>query len=90
MNPLKPTAMTLDEAKSQSILMIGTFYNQVDPTNALSLEIHAGDAFERYQFNCFHVELATIDLAGHYLLKKLLKAGVLSFLFFFFVVEYSV
>ena len=66
MNPLKPTPMTLDEAKSQSILMIRTFYKQVDPTNGPSLEVHGGDALERYQFNYFLL----LKYYRHYLYSK--------------------
>ena len=65
--------------------MIGTFYNQVDPTNALTIEIHAGDALERYQFNCFQVELATCYRPGRTLsVEEVVESRRVIFSFFFF------
>ena len=44
-------------AQDGGYLNVGTFNNQVDPTNGLSLVIHRADALEQYQFNYFLIEI---------------------------------
>ena len=44
-------------AQDGGYLNVGTFNNQVDPTNGISLVVYRDDASENYQFNYFLIEI---------------------------------
>ena len=44
-------------AQDGGYLNVGTFNNQVDPTNGINLVIYREHAPEQYKFNYFHVEI---------------------------------
>ena len=48
---------TCSSAQDGGYLNVGTFNNQVDPTNGLNLVIYRSDAREQYQFNYFLIEI---------------------------------